>query len=162
MMNATLAGVSEEGALLPTRGHKEHAHVDIVAMIDLVFMMNIFFMVTTLTAGLMALKLPQTRTGMERDADRAVVFSLVATGDGQTSEIYIGSPTDEGAEPLPNTQEQEDMIVRAVEVGVAQNKPTVMICAERDVRYRDVARVAALVGEVEGAEMFVGVIIKPE
>ena len=57
--------------LLPAKPLAEEARFDITAMIDLVFMMNIFFLVTTVAAALAELDLPPARHAVAAELDDA-------------------------------------------------------------------------------------------
>ena len=51
----------EDNPLVKRRPIHDEAKFDITAMIDLVFMMNIFFLVTSVTAALAEIDLPAAR-----------------------------------------------------------------------------------------------------
>ena len=50
-------------------------------------------------------------------------------------------------------EEQDDRIRQAVEQGLLTGKNSVLIKAEKGVRHRDVSRVAAAAGAVEGVSL---------
>ena len=147
----------DEEPLLPRRGPRDEARFDITAMIDLVFMLNIFFLVTTVTAALAEMDLPVVRHCVATDADTAVMISLVLEGR-DAAVVYIGE-TPEG-DGISDPDEQAREVREAVEAGLRDDKRVVLIKAERNVRLQDVRRVGAAAGAVPGIELRLAVIEK--
>ena len=71
----------DDNPLVPRRRLHDEAKFDITAMIDLVFMMNIFFLVTTVTAALAEIDLPAARHCAPADRDTSIVFTIMAGPD---------------------------------------------------------------------------------
>lgn len=142
-----------DGALLPVKAVHDDAHFDITAMIDLVFMMNIFFMVTALTAALAEIALPEAEHCLPAETEGAVIITVVANADGEPL-VYLG----DGAtgSPLDSAQQARD-IPAAVEQALATGQSTVIVKAEHNVRHKDVAQVARLVAEIEDVKLHLGV-----
>src|SRR6266481_1391530 len=82
--------------LVKRRPMHDEARFDITAMIDLVFMMNIFFLVTTVTAALAEMDLPKAKHVAPADRDTAIIFTITAGIDRGPGEMTI----DDGAERL--------------------------------------------------------------
>jgi biopolymer transport protein ExbD len=139
--------------LLPAKPLSEEARFDITAMIDLVFMMNIFFLVTTVAAALAELDLPPARHAVAADLDASVVVSVV--GGGSAPLVYLG----DGAvgQPLRSVEEQERSVRAQAQAGVAAGKPTVLLKAEKGVLMRDIVRLSNA-ASVEGARVHLAVI----
>src|SRR5258708_38913721 len=74
------AAEGEEGSLLPAKRREEEANFDITAMIDLVFMMNIYFMVTALVTAMAEIDLAQAAHCAAADTDGAVIINVMAGG----------------------------------------------------------------------------------
>ncbi|HEV3004363.1 MAG TPA: biopolymer transporter ExbD, partial [Pirellulales bacterium] len=72
------AAEGEGGELFPRKRHDEEAHFDITAMIDLVFMMNIYFMVTALVTAMAEINLAQAAHCTPADKDGAVIILVMA------------------------------------------------------------------------------------
>jgi biopolymer transport protein ExbD len=154
MSGPFLAGAAKlDGALLPVKTAHDDAHFDITAMIDLVFMMNIFFMVTALTAALAEISLPEAEHCLPADADGAVIVTVVANADGDPL-VYL-SDGEKGI-PLDPAQQARD-IPAAIEQAIAAGHNTVIIKAEHNVRHKDVAQVARLASEIEDINLHLGV-----
>ncbi|MFO0901057.1 MAG: biopolymer transporter ExbD [Pirellulales bacterium] len=144
----------EDDLLLPNSGPAHQAHFDITAMIDLVFMMNIFFLVTTVGAALAELDLPAARHAVAAQLDESVVVSVTG-GAGRPTLVYLGDGA--SGEALRSAEEQEQRIRAACEAGVATGKPTVLLKAERSVPMREIVRLSSA-ASVEGAQLHLAVI----
>ena len=77
------------GLFPPPQKHAD-AEFDITAMIDLVFMMNIYFLVTFITAALGEINLPAANHAVPLDADKATVITVLAGPDWKTVFVYLG------------------------------------------------------------------------
>ena len=137
--------------LVKRRPIHDEARFDITAMIDLVFMMNIFFLVTTVTAALAEMDLPTAKHVSAADRDTSIIFTITAGPDRGPGEMTI----DEGNErlSLADVDSHEKRIRDAVEAAVRTNKNTVLIKAEKNVRLRDVSRVGAIAVAVPGTDL---------
>lgn len=149
--------LDDEEPLLPSRGPREEAKFDITAMIDLVFMLNIFFLVTTVAAAVSEMDLPVVRHTVATDAEQAVVVSLAPT-EGGAATVFLGEKAE--GEPIADPEEQTRRVREAVEEGRRAEKRVVLIKAERGVKLRDVQRVGAAATEVPGVELRMAVIEK--
>lgn len=148
----------EDAPLFPAREMHDDARFDITAMIDLVFMMNIYFLVTTLGAAAGELNLPAAKHCVAADRETSVIVSIIEGVDRSAGQVYVGDGRE--GEPLVEREEQEKAVRAAVEEGVRSQKNTVIIKAEKNVRLRDVARVAAAAAGVAGMELKLAVIEK--
>jgi biopolymer transport protein ExbD len=149
-----MAGAARlDGALLPVKADRDDAHFDITAMIDLVFMMNIFFMVTALTAALAEISLPEAEHCVPADTDGAVIVTVVANADGEPL-VYLGDG--KKGTPLDSAQQAHE-IPEVIETAIAAGHNTVIIKAEHNVRHKDVAQVARLATETEDINLHLGV-----
>ena len=88
--NSIFADESGGGPLIPRKTHENHSEFDITAMIDLVFMMNIYFLVTTITAALADINLPSAQHCSPADLETSVVITILAA----TSSAGAASPGD--------------------------------------------------------------------
>jgi biopolymer transport protein ExbD len=134
---------------LPRRSGSENSEFDITAMIDLVFMMNIFFLVTSLTKSAAEVDLPQAKHCSPADEKDCVVI-LVRSGTDPASPVV--SVTDGETEQQIAQTELEERIRTAVEGGVEQNKNKVLIKAEAKVLLGHIVRISTLATAVEGVE----------
>jgi biopolymer transport protein ExbD len=134
------AAESPYGGLFPAPQRHEHAEFDITAMIDLVFMMNIFFLVTFVTAALGEINLPAANHAVPLDGEKAVVLTVLAGRDPGSVIVYLGDGKQ--GTPLVEPDDQATQIASAVEAGAARGKTAVLIKAEKSIRLREMNRIA--------------------
>jgi biopolymer transport protein ExbD len=149
---------SEQGlrAMVPKPAPMGSARVDMTAMIDLVFMMNIFFLVTSLVAALAEIDLPAAKHVVAADLETSVVLTVMA-GEGGRPRVYLGDGA--SSEPLPEA-EQDERIAAAVEEELKGGKTAVIIKAEKNVPMREIARIAADATAREGTKLNLAVMEK--
>jgi biopolymer transport protein ExbD len=143
--------------LVPRKRTDVDPHFDMTAMVDLVFMMNIFFLVTFVGAMLQEINLPAAVHCAPLDAEVATVITVVAGPDAQSVLVYLGDR--DKTRPLTDAEEQITRIEQAVDAGAAQGKKAVLIKAEKNVRLREVGRLAAAAGR-EGVTLHLAVMEK--
>jgi biopolymer transport protein ExbD len=141
MRGLNLGGGSDD--LFPKRAEQEPPEFDITAMVDLVFLMNLYFLVTFLTVALGEMALPTADHASPLDADTAVVLSLVRSLDGESVTVYLGDG--EKGEAIEDPAQQEQRVQTAIEEGVAAGKTAVLLKAESKVRLADMYRISSLV-----------------
>jgi len=150
-------GEEETEAVSVRRPRQEASELDITPMIDIVFLLLIFFLVASTPDTERMVELPPARYGTGVLEDSSVVITVAEEGRNRPPAVYlmdgkIGPPltTD------PALQEAE--IVRAVENGLRiEGKSTVLIKAERTGKYREVSRIASAASQVEGIRLYLGV-----
>jgi len=137
----------------------EDAHFDITAMIDLVFMMNIYFLVTFIGATMEEINLPTAMHCAPLDGEVATVITVVAGPDPQLVNVYVDSGVK--GTPLTDPEQQAERIAQAVERGLAASprKTAVLIKAEKNIRLREMGRLAAA-ASLEGVTLHLGVMEK--
>ncbi|MGA7700212.1 MAG: biopolymer transporter ExbD, partial [Thermoguttaceae bacterium] len=145
----------DEDTLVPKKSLVDDARFDVTAMVDLVFMMNIFFLVTWAEMARAEIDLPTARHCTAAERDKSIVFTITA-GAG-TPAIYIGDGTG-GGQLSPGQIDQK--VTTATEEGVRDGKDIVLIKAEKDVLLRDVAHVATVATAVKGTRLMLAVIEK--
>jgi len=136
-------GTSGSDDLMARRPDREPPEFDITAMVDLVFMMNIYFLVTFITVAMGEMNLPSADHAVALDADTAVVLSLARSLDGESVTVYLGDGTE--GEAISDVAQQEQKVTAAIEEGVASGKTAVLLKAESKVRLADMHRISSLV-----------------
>jgi biopolymer transport protein ExbD len=153
------AKVELEGELPKVRGsdHGEDPEMDITPMIDMTFLLLIFFLVCSTPDQSTAIELAKARYGKGVGERNSVIITVSAEGV-ESAPVYLADGMI--GEPLPeDTVEQSERIVAAVEKGRRdEGKENVLIKADRNVAHRDVARVIKAVSHVEGAKIFLAVL----
>ena len=142
--------------LFTRREHRGEADLDITPMIDVTFLLLIFFLVASVPDVEYAVDLPTARYGTTVSA-RASTIITIAEGPGAAAQVFLA----DGARgtPLPeDPAEREKQIVAAIEEGLREGRPHVLIKAARGVRHRVVSRVAEAAGYVEGIDLHLAVL----
>jgi biopolymer transport protein ExbD len=126
----------------------DDTEMDITPMIDITFLLLIFFIVAARLDQQAPVKLPMARHGTAVSLKSSVILTL-AKGSGPTAEVYLsdGKSPDRllaGGDLEAQTAAITDFVAQELAAG----KETVLIKAEKDVRHRDVARVSRAVGKV--------------
>lgn len=136
---------------------RETPEFDITAMVDLVFMMNIYFLVTFVAVAISGIELPSASHVAPLDADSSVVLTVTG-GGGEPVVVYLGDR--EKGEAIRDADQQEERIRAAVEQGVAEGKHDVLLKAEKKMRLGDMFRISSAASSVEGVKLSVAVMEK--
>jgi biopolymer transport protein ExbD len=144
------------GALAPliVRRKQEDSEFDITAMVDLVFLMNLYFLVAFITSALGEINLPAATHVAPLDGDTAVVLTLIGTLDGKGITVFLADG--EKGDAVSDADAQEEAVKRYVEKGVADGKKNVLIKAEKKVRLRELFRISSAAA-LEGVKLHVAV-----
>ena len=141
-----LLDIAEDEAVLPVRRRQEDTEMDITPMIDITFLLLIFFIVASKLDSDASVALPTARNVGAINMQDAIVITVA---DGEPAKIYLGDTVDPaalvtGGSPL----EQEEAIRQYVNDAIAadSSKKYIVIKASGSVRHRDFARVAKAAG----------------
>jgi biopolymer transport protein ExbD len=148
-------GATGSDQLIARRSKFEQPEFDITAMVDLVFMMNIYFIVTFVTVVMGHLNLPTAKHVAALDADSAVILTVMRTLDGKSATVYLGDG--QKGEPITDAAQQEKRVQEAVEQGKAAGKTDVLLKAEKKVHLGDLFRIATAATS-EGLKLHVAVL----
>ncbi len=143
---------------LAVRGRAtEDFEMDITPMIDITFLLLIFFLVCSTADQETTIELAKARHGKGVGERNSVIITISDEGV-ESAPVYLADGM--VGEPLPtDVEQQRDMIVEAVELGRReQDKENVLIKADRNVAHREVSRVIKAVSRVEGAKIFLAVL----
>jgi biopolymer transport protein ExbD len=144
----------EENSLVARKPLSDDAKFDITAMVDLVFMMNIYFLVAWIVAASAEIDLPAARHCIAADPDAAVVITITA---GQTPTVYLGEARPGGG---IHPDEVEWRLKKAAEDGKNEGKTFVLVKAEKMVRLRDLVRISAAACSAKGMKLNLAVMEK--
>jgi biopolymer transport protein ExbD len=136
--------------------------MDITPMIDMTFLLLIFFLVASRIDATAGVTLPQAKYGAAVPVQDSAILTLDMGVEGG-SRVYMGDGIDSQREIVaPNLQMQEDQIVSFVEKELTTSttpKHQVIVKAAKGLKYREVARVVEALGRVEKLErVHVGVL----
>ena len=141
----------EQGPVLMRRPVEDTADLDITPMIDITFLLLIFFLVASVPDASTAVKLPPARYGAGVSDRTTVILTIAATEDGK-SQVFLHDGT--GDDPLiddpENPQLLDDQVTAHVQEGIRSGKSGVLIKAGKRVLHRDVNRIAAAAGQIKG------------
>lgn len=137
----------EEGTMLPKRS-RDDTEMDITPMIDVTFLLLIFFLVASKMEESAKVDLPPARAGTEVNAAEAIDI-IVRKGKGEEAQVLRvdGSPFTSG-----DLQKQEEEIGEYIEAGLAGTTPFtapkkyIVVRAEGEVREGEVHRVMEAIG----------------
>jgi biopolymer transport protein ExbD len=148
---------SPYAGLFPRQQRHQDAEFDITAMVDLVFMMNIFFLVTFVGAVLSDINLPAAAHVKALDAEPSIVITVLPGRSVSSVDVYLGEG--KNGTPIQDPDDQASQIAAAVEAGLAQGKKAVLIRAEKGIRLREINRLAAA-ATAEGVTLHIAVMEK--
>jgi biopolymer transport protein ExbD len=149
-----LGGDGDFQPLISRKRMHDDAEFDITAMVDLVFMMNIYFLVAFLTAAAAEINLPTAAHVAALDADTAITLTLMGTLDGQGVQLFLADGTK--GQAITDPDQQTERVRAEVEEAVGAGKKAVLIKAEKKVRLKDLFRISTAAA-VEGIKLHVGV-----
>jgi biopolymer transport protein ExbD len=135
---------------------RPQADVDLTSAIDVVFLLLIFFMVTSVmtSAPARTVRVPEARHGSGVDLRIATVIQVWEPDQaGGEPKIGLGDKVDRAA----GVPFDEEAVRAFVEQGVRDGRPHIIIKAERKVPNRYVAEVQRTVVGVDGIKLFVAV-----
>jgi biopolymer transport protein ExbD len=149
---------SEMAEITGRKPSENTAEFDITSMVDLVFMMTIYFLMTSIGAVMAQADLAAAKHVTSADEERAVIFSLVIRGDPHAPILFIGN-ADEG-EAITDPDVQAERVTAAVEEGPIgdDGNITVIVKADKKVRFGDVMRIGRAIGVIENAKMNLAVL----
>ena len=131
--------------------------MDITPMIDMTFLLLIFFLVTSIPSSRQAISLPPARHGTAVSTDQATILTVGNPQQGEVP-VYLADGLIPDARLSDDLATQSEQIRQAVYDGIQQGKNEVLIKAEAAVPHREVARVVAAASRVEGIRLHVGVL----
>lgn len=143
--------------LLPKRRQADDVDLDITPMIDMVFLLLIFFLVSSTPDQKTAIELPEARHGVTATLSDSVVFTLAEGGLG-AAPAFAADGRIPGTELPEESQARTTRVRELVEQGVRENKDTVVIKADKNVAHRDVAQLIKAASQVEGINLRLAVL----
>lgn len=145
---------ADEEQMVPRRQRPpDEGDIDFTPMIDMTFLLLIFFLLTFKTETPGEFKLPKAQYGRSAVVKDSVIIT-VAEGPEKAASIFKGDGIKvQDRLKAENQEDQEEELMAYIEEGLSKdNKHLVLIKASKGVRHRDVARVAQASGKVEGVQ----------
>ena len=126
--------------------------IDLTPMVDVVFQLLIFLMLTYRAQAQAEVELPPAVYGTGVEETEAITLTLARQPDGNSVAVFNGMSTD------PNDRLDEPEAIReVVEEGVRDGRRRVILQADGAVPHGEVLRVGSIVAEVEGIVLHLGV-----
>ncbi len=127
--------------------NRESAEMDITPMIDITFLLLIFFIVCSSMDQMSSVTLPPAYFGTAVNERNATVITI--DGSGSDSVVYLGNGTS-GAPLSSDPETQEAEIAKAVEQGFLEGKEAVVLRAAGDLYQSEINRIESAVATVPG------------
>jgi biopolymer transport protein ExbD len=159
MSSFTLTPDSPYSGLFPKPARHGDAEFDITAMIDLVFMMNIYFLVTFITGAAGQNYLPVAAHAVPLDSDKAAIITILAGPDWKTVYVYLGDGKQGTA--LGEPDDQATQIASYVDRAAATGKTAVLLKADKTIRLREIRRISAAATR-EGMTLHIAIMEKDQ
>jgi biopolymer transport protein ExbD len=151
--NTLIGDGDEQPIALPRRRHVLQGDLDITPMIDITFLLLIFFIVAGKLQQSQTAELPTARFGAGVSTKTAAILTVIP-GPGEHADVFMGDTVALAARvKASDLADQEREIADYIEQQFAGDPPEVepkqhvLIKASRDVRSREVARVARAAGK---------------
>jgi biopolymer transport protein ExbD len=142
---------------LPTRQQREDVDLDITPMIDMVFLLLIFFLVSSTPDQKTAIELPEARHGVAVTQNDSVIFTLAEGGIG-TAPAFAADGRIPGTELPEESQARLNRVRELVEQGFRGDKSKVVIKGDKNVAHRDVAQFIKAASQVGGIKIHLAVL----
>ncbi|MEX0716588.1 MAG: biopolymer transporter ExbD [Planctomycetaceae bacterium] len=154
----TTFGIEDESGFAAPKRVEQAADLDITPMIDVTFLLLIFFMVTSTMQGTPDLDVPPARYGTGTPLRNSIVVRVIAAGVGGSDRHIIQIPkTDPDGNDATIRDANFDEVTREVSDAVAAGRVNAIVKADREVPHGFVQQVVRAVTAVEGAKFTIGV-----
>jgi biopolymer transport protein ExbD len=141
---------------LPKRRQEEEVDLDITPMIDMVFLLLIFFLVSSTPDQKTAIELPEARHGVAVSQNDSVIITLAEGGVG-IAPAFAADGRIPGTELPDEPQARIQRVRELVEQGFRDNKTKVVIKGDKNVAHRDVAQLVKAASLVAGIKIHLAV-----
>ncbi len=131
--------------------------MDITPMIDITFLLLIFFLVSSRPDQTTAIHLPKAHHG---DAVSQRFSTVISVGEGGLDQAPVFRGDGKFPEMLlsPDPQTRGEEIAQYIQGGVAEGKTDVVIKADRGVACRDIDGVLKAISKADGIKIYLGVL----
>jgi biopolymer transport protein ExbD len=131
--------------------------MDITPMIDMTFLLLIFFLVSSTPDQQTAIDLPPAQHGVGVAQLESVVFT-VAEGGLNVAPVYAADGRIPGTELPDDPAARRDRVRELVEEGFREDKTNVVIKGDKNVAHRDVAQLVKAASQVNGVKIHLAVL----
>ena len=142
----------DNAPLVLPRKKLEDAEMDITPMIDITFLLLIFFLVAAKMDSQRAVGLPDARAGSAILAEKAVTVIIEPSGPDAVL-VFNG----EGDQFSTDMEAQEEEITSYIEDQLDGGKQFVLLKAGKGIRHKEVSRVAQAIGRADVPSLYLAV-----
>ena len=139
------------------KGVVEDEEIDITPMIDITFLMLIFFLVTSTPDQKTSIELAEALHGNAVSQRESIVFSVAFAGLEQAPVFAADGKIPEAA-LSDDLEKQDEQIQEEVSAGMSEGKENVIIKADKAVTYRNIDRIIKSVSKSEGIKIHLAVL----
>jgi biopolymer transport protein ExbD len=149
--------MGEDEPIQPRRPRRDEEEIDITPMIDMVFLLLIYFLVASTPDQTTTIDLPEAIHGRGISQLESVVFTIAA-GGLHTAPVYAADGRVPGTE-LPDEKDvRRERVRELVDKGLREDKTGIVIKADKSVAHREVSQLIKAVSQVEGVKIYLGVL----
>ena len=131
--------------------------MDITPMIDMTFLLLIFFLVSSTPDQQTAIELPKALHGRGVSQRNSVVLTI-GYGGVEGAPVYVADGRIAGTELADDVETRANQVRELIAKGFRENKTNVVIKADKSVSYREVARIVKAASGVEGVQIHLAVL----
>ena len=143
---ADLIEDDEEDTFAIPRKDRDSEEMDITPMIDITFLLLIFFVVCSKMDPSQTGKIPDAQNGLAVSAkDSAVIFIYPGAGDKVL--VARGDESEFSTDEETQAAEIIDYISKELEKSIGRNKNQVMIMGDANIKVAEVTRVQKIIGD---------------
>jgi len=148
-----------DSAEVVRKKRRDDDEMDITPMIDITFLLLIFFLVTSTPDEQTAIELPDAQHGSPVSQLTSTVFTI-AVGGLDVAPVYNADGKIEEHRLSDDLDQRKTEIKKLVEAGLqsAENKTDVIIKGDKNVKCRSVDRVIKAISKVEGVKIHLAIL----
>ena len=136
---------------------RDDVDMDITPMIDITFLLLIFFIVSSTPDQQTAIDLPMATHGDGVSQIDSVVFTI-AEGGVNAAPLYAADGRIAGTELPDDPEGRREQVRELVTKGFRENKTNVIIKGDKNVAYRNVAQLITSISQVQGVKIHLAVL----
>ena len=151
--------VDDDAPLLGSgrRSRMDDIDMDITPMIDMTFLLLIFFLVSSTPDQQTAIDLPPAQYGVGVSQLESVVFTI-AEGGVHAAPVFAADGRIPGTELPDEPEARRNRVRELVEEGFRDDKTSVVIKGDKNVAHRDVAQLVKAASQVNGVKIHLAVL----
>jgi biopolymer transport protein ExbD len=136
---------------------REDIEMDITPMIDMTFLLLIFFLVSSTPDQQTAIDLPPAEHGVGVSQLHSVIFTI-AEGGVNAAPVFAADGRIPGTELPEEPEARRRRVQELVEQGFREDKTNVVIKGDKNVAHRDVAELVKAASQVAGMQIHLAVL----